>query len=138
MTAYTAIFKADNQQGPTVLIGNSAQRYTAAWMGGEFGGEWIHAYVWWVSLPSTWNYHNIVNWLRAVLCLVAQSCPTLWDPMDFSPPGSSVHGISQARILEWVVKPSSRGIFPTPGSNPGLPHYHLSHHRLHSKPNKKF
>ena len=46
MTAYTAIFKVDNQQGPTVLIGNSAQRYTAAWMGGKFGGEWIHAYVW--------------------------------------------------------------------------------------------
>ena len=34
---------------------------------------------------------------------VAQSCPTLWDPMDCSPPGSSVHGIFQARVLEWVV-----------------------------------
>ena len=33
---------------------------------------------------------------------VAQSCPTLCDPMDFSPPGSSVHGILQARILTWV------------------------------------
>ena len=32
---------------------------------------------------------------------VAQSCPTLSDPMDCSPPGSSVHGISQARVLEW-------------------------------------
>ena len=32
---------------------------------------------------------------------VAQSCPTLRDPMDFSPPGSSVHGILQARVLEW-------------------------------------
>ena len=32
-----------------------------------------------------------------------QSCPTLCDPMDSSPPGSSVHGILQARILEWVV-----------------------------------
>ena len=32
---------------------------------------------------------------------VAQSCPTLCDPMDFSPPGSSVHGIVQARVLEW-------------------------------------
>ena len=38
----------------------------------------------------------------AVLCLVAQSCPTLFNPMDCSPPGSSVHGILQARILEWV------------------------------------
>ena len=35
--------------------------------------------------------------------LVAQSCPTLSDPMDCSPPGSSVHGIFQARILEWVA-----------------------------------
>jgi len=32
-----------------------------------------------------------------------QSCPTLWDPMDNSPPGSSVHRILQARILEWVA-----------------------------------
>ena len=38
-----------------------------------------------------------------------QSCPTLCDPMDYSPPGSSVHGILQARILEWVAMPSSRG-----------------------------
>ena len=34
---------------------------------------------------------------------VAQSCPTLSDPMDCSPPGSSIHGIFQARVLEWVV-----------------------------------
>ena len=38
-----------------------------------------------------------------------QSCLTLWDPMDCSPPGSSVHAIPQARILEWVAMPSSRG-----------------------------
>ena len=38
-----------------------------------------------------------------------QSCPTLWDPMDCSPLDSSVHGILQARTLEWVVMPSSRG-----------------------------
>ena len=41
--------------------------------------------------------------------LVAQSCPTLSDHMDRSPPGSSVHGILQARILEWVAIPFSRG-----------------------------
>ena len=45
----------------------------------------------------------------AVLCLVTQSCPTLCDPMDCSPPGSSVHGIFQARILEWVAISFSRG-----------------------------
>ena len=44
-------------------------------------------------------------------CLGAQSCPPLWDPMDCSLPGSSVHGISQARILEWVAIAFSRGSF---------------------------
>ena len=38
-----------------------------------------------------------------------QSCPTLCDSMDCSPPGSSIHGILQARIPEWVAIPSSRG-----------------------------
>ena len=42
---------------------------------------------------------------------VAQSCPTLCDPMDCSPSGSSVHGIFQARILEWAAIPSSRGSY---------------------------
>ena len=41
--------------------------------------------------------------------LVAQSCPTLCDPVDCSPPGSSVHGILQERALEWVAFPFSRG-----------------------------
>ena len=40
---------------------------------------------------------------------IAQSCPTLCDPLDCSPPGSSVHGILQARILEWVAISFSRG-----------------------------
>ena len=43
-----------------------------------------------------------------VCVLVAQSCLTLCNPMDRSLPGSSVHGILQARILEWVAMPSSR------------------------------
>ena len=42
-------------------------------------------------------------------CSVAKLCPTLWDPMDWRMPGSSVHGILQARILEWVASPFSRG-----------------------------
>ena len=49
-----------------------------------------------------------------------QSGPTLWDRMDCSPPGSSVHGILQARILEWVAMPFSR-IFLTQGLNSRLP-----------------
>ena len=52
--------------------------------------------------------------------------------MDCSLPGSSVHGILQATILEWDAVSFSRGIFPTQGSNPNLLHcrqilYHLSH-----------
>ena len=53
-------------------------------------------------------------------CSVTQLCPILCNPTDCSPPGSSVHGILQARILEWVAISSSRGIFPTQGSNPCL------------------
>ena len=43
------------------------------------------------------------------LCSVIQSCPTLYDLMDCSSPGSSVHGILQARILEWGAISNSRG-----------------------------
>ena len=42
-------------------------------------------------------------------CLDTQACLTCCDPLGCSPPGSSVHGIPQARILEWVAMPSSRG-----------------------------
>ena len=52
--------------------------------------------------------------------LVTQSCLTLYDLMDCSLLGSSVHGILQTRILEWVAIPFSRGIFPTQALNPGL------------------
>ena len=57
---------------------------------------------------------------HCAMCLVAQSCLTLWDPMDYSPPGSSVHGILQARILKWVAMPSS-GDLPDPGIEPMSP-----------------
>ena len=58
------------------------------------------------------NYYLLVD-----VCAVIQSCLTLCNPMDCSPPGSSVHGISQARILEQVGLP-----FPSPGDlpNPGI------------------
>ena len=50
-------------------------------------------------------------------CKSLHSCPTLCDPMDCSPPGSSVHRILQARILEWVPNFLLQGIFPTQGWN---------------------
>ena len=51
---------------------------------------------------------------------VTQSCPTLCDPMDCSLPGSSFHGIFQARVLEWVAIPSP-GNLPDPGIEPRSP-----------------
>ena len=51
--------------------------------------------------------------------LIAKSCLTLCDPMDSSLPGSSVHGISQARMLDWVV--SFSGDLPHPGIKPRSP-----------------
>ena len=67
-------------------------------------------------MPET----NLVKYVNRVQCnqykklkkkksLVAQSCLTLCNPKDCSLPGSSVHGILQARILEWVAISSSRG-----------------------------
>ena len=50
-------------------------------------------------------------------CLVAQSCSTLCDPMDCSPPGSSVHGILQARMLSGLPCPPPGGL-PDPGTEP--------------------
>ena len=51
---------------------------------------------------------------------VIQSCLILCDTTDCSPPGSSIHGISQTRILEWVAFPSP-GHLPDPGIKPGSP-----------------
>ena len=55
-------------------------------------------------------------------CLVAQSCLTLCDPVDCSPPGSSVHGVIPAKIPERVAICFSR-VSPQPGVNPGLLHW---------------
>ena len=69
---------------------------------------------WWVSKTDK-AYRTCMRLLRWDLYLqwkwklVTQLCPTPWDPMDCSPPGSSVHGILQARILEWVAISFSRG-----------------------------
>ena len=51
---------------------------------------------------------------------VSQSCPTLGNPMDYSPPGSFVHGILHARIQEWAAIPFSRDL-PHPGTEPRSP-----------------
>ena len=60
---------------------------------------------------------HVLEWVNEV----AQSCLTLCDPMDCSPPGSLVRGIIQARILEWVTLPFSReSSWPRSGRSPAL------------------
>ena len=57
------------------------------------------------------------------VCLAIQSCLTLYDPMDCSLPGSSVHGNSPGKNTRVGFHALLQGIFPTQGSNPGLSHY---------------
>ena len=64
-------------------------------------------YLMFLSIICLWDFS--MSLYTVVVVLVTQSCLILCDPMDCSPPGSSVHGILQARILEWVTMPSSRG-----------------------------
>ena len=85
---------------------------------------------------------NLFN-IHMYACSVTQPCPTLCDPMDYSPPGSSVHGILQARILEWVaISFSKRSSWPRDWTRvsciagrffttepPGKPQY--SHNSVH-------
>ena len=56
---------------------------------------------------------------------VCTMCQIICDPVDCSPPGFSVRGISQARILEWAAIPLSRGIFLTQGPSLGLLHWQV-------------
>ena len=68
-----------------------------------------------LSVFSLWPFKSFLKWCSSFrVCVLAKSlqlCQTLYDPVDCSPPGSCVHGILQARILEWVTIPSSRGSF---------------------------
>ena len=75
---------------------------------------------------KVWNGHSKVK------VSVAQLCLTLCGPIDYSLPGSSVHGILQARVVEWVSQSLLQGIFLTREANLGLLHcrkilYCLSH-----------
>ena len=83
-----------------------------------------------LHLGSQWGSQIV----KSVLCLVTQSCPALCDPMDYSLPDSPVHGDSPGKNTGVGSLSLLQRIFPTQGSNPGLPHfrrilYHLSHQR---------
>ena len=84
-----------------------------------FGGKWCLCVCGGFILQQSRN----ANRHLFVCCLVAKLCPTLCDPMDYRPPGSSVRGISQARILKWVAISFIQGIFRTQGSNLSLMHH---------------
>ena len=65
----------------------------------------------WQSFPIKDQMVNFISFAghACVRADLLQSCLTLCNPLDYNPPGSSVHGILQARILEWVAVPFSRG-----------------------------
>ena len=65
---------------------------------------------------------NTACCLRCAVCLVTQSCPAFCDPVDCSPPGSSVHGDSPGKNTGVGCHALLQGIFSTQGSNPGLLH----------------
>ena len=71
--------------------------------------------------------NNKITEIKNTVCFgkSLQSCLTLCDPMDYSPPGSSVHGILQARILEWVATSFSRKSSGTQRLNPQLLHWQV-------------
>ena len=71
------------------------------------------------GLPGSSHGHGLAAH-KTSTCLRARSCRALWDPVHCSPPGSSVHGIFQARILEWVAISFSRGSPPSPKLYPHL------------------
>ena len=70
---------------------------------------WLDYMIWWWFLHTDFiiSCHN--GFSNSVHVLVTQSCPTLCNPMDCNPSGSSVHGVLQTRILEKVAIPFSRG-----------------------------
>ena len=77
-------------------------------------------------------YFCFIDYAKTFDCVkseVTQSCSTLSDPMDCSLPGSSVYGIFQARVLEWVAISFSRSL-PNPGIEPGSPFDCVDHHKL--------
>ena len=92
------------------------------------------------SLTTCVYWHHISKHLYSslslcsVLCLAAQLCSTLCDPMDCNPSGSSIHGDSSGKNTGVGCHALLQGIFLTQGSNPGLQHckwilYYLSHQR---------
>ena len=73
------------------------------------------------NITVEWEKLQAAVRFRTFLCVHTQSCLIICNPMDCSPPGSSVHRILQARILQWFAHFLLQGIFLTQGSNPISP-----------------
>ena len=73
-----------------------------------------------ISPKTSGSLHGLFNNPKLVCAKSLQSCPTLCDPVDYSPRGSSVHGILQARIREWGHHGLLQGIFLSQGLSPHL------------------
>ena len=113
-------------KSPTIVLEVSISpfnSFSVCWI--YFGALMFCAYTC-ITITSSW-------WTDLfVLCLVTQSCLTLWDPTGSNTPGSSVHGDSPGNNTKVGCHAFLQGIFPIQGSNPGLTHgrwilYHLSH-----------
>ena len=110
-----------------------------------FSGLWLHLdcshHPWapvllWRSIPLGWasSHRPLCSQSTLYWAQLLQSCLTFCNPMDCSPPGSFVHGDSLGKNTGMGSLSLLHWIFPTQGSNPGLPHcrqilYHLSHQR---------
>ena len=95
-----------------IVIHSSILAWTIPWIE-ETGGlppmESQRVRQGWMTNTLSFPFHLLTFFLMEKLCMRSESCLTLCDPMDCNPSGSSVHGIAQARILEWVAISSSRG-----------------------------
>ena len=115
-----AAFIQIGPQGSSLLLSYDIAIFNMTSLSIFYGLTW-----WWKTslLPYSMvkAHSHLTMWLNRMLrkikwnvlkVKVTQSCPTLWDPMDCSLPGSAVHEILQARILEWVAIPLSRRSSP--------------------------
>ena len=101
-------YKSDH----VITLHKELQRLSIAFM---VESKLLHWLTWVTSLVQPHHFCLRITYLGHVsACSVAQSCPTLCDPMDCNPPDSSVRGIFHAKILEWVSISFSRG-FSQPG-----------------------
>ena len=106
----TAVFQIDNKQGPTVLHRTLCSGLCGSLDGREIWGR-MNTCIY-MAKSFCCSPETITALLIGYACMHTkslQSCLTLCDPVDSSPPGPSIHGILQARILEWVAMPSTRG-----------------------------